>query len=87
MDNAAKNIGYIDLTLNFQHYVFSPDEGNYIKFNFNVCSISNPYDLETLIYLTADQEDGSASYEPPIISAAKIKSKVGTCMAFSSPYI
>lgn len=85
--NAENNIGYVDLTLNFKHFVFSPQEGNYFKFHFNVCTISNPHDLETLIYLSADQEDGSASYEPPIISAAKIKGKIGTCITFSSPYV
>ena len=67
--------------------MFSPEEGNLFKFTFNVCMISNPEDLECLIFLTSDQEDGSPSYDPPIISSAKIKVREGTCLSFSSPYI
>ena len=67
--------------------MFLPSEPNLYKFTFETCMLSNPQDLETLVFLTSDQDDGSPHYEPSIFSSAKIKVKGGTCLSFSSPYI
>lgn len=49
--------------------------------------LSNPQDLESLIFITSDQDDGSPGYEPSIFSSAKIKVKEGNCITFTSPFI
>jgi hypothetical protein len=49
--------------------------------------LSNPEDLETLIFITSDQDDGSKDYEPSVFSSAKVKVREGNCLVFTSPYI
>jgi hypothetical protein len=86
--NELPNAGhYLPLNFNFSHFVFLSSEPNLYKFTFETCMLSNPNDLETLVFLTSDQDDGSPHYEPSIFSSAKIKVKEGTCLSFSSPYI
>lgn len=47
---------------NFTHFVFAPEAPNSFKFTFEVCMLHNPQELDTLIFMTSDQDDGSPSY-------------------------
>ena len=78
---------YVEIGTNFTHFVFQPEKPDQYKFTFETCMLKNPEYLESLIFITSDQDDGSQNYEPSIFSSAKVRVKEGNCISFTSPFI
>jgi hypothetical protein len=47
----------------------------------------NPHELESLIFMEVQKEDGSIDGEPSFFSSSKMKIKEGECMSFSTQFI
>lgn len=76
-----------DLSENYTFFSFVPNESNYYRFTFEICMAHNPEELENLIYLEVQKEDGSINGEPTFFSSSKIKIKEGECLTYGTQYI